>query len=83
MARQGELGENSKLNWAPEVGRQKSKAERQKGKQNCSSKSSDSYYVESVIEELKNENLTVSTRARVSFRIRGHQTLNPNAFLFF
>jgi hypothetical protein len=33
--------------------------ENEKGRQFCSSKSSYSYYVESVIEELKNENLTV------------------------
>ena len=37
-----------------------------KGEQFCSSKSSDSYYVESVIEELKNENLTAVSRARLS-----------------
>ena len=38
----------------------------EKGRQFCSSKSSYSYYVESVIEELKNENLTVFLWERVS-----------------
>jgi hypothetical protein len=42
------------------------KKEIEKGRKFCSSKSSYSYYVEGVIEELKNENLTVFLWERVS-----------------
>jgi hypothetical protein len=38
--------------------------ESEKGRQFCSSKSSYSYYVESVIEELKDENLTVPSASQ-------------------
>ena len=55
----------------------------EKGRQFCSSKSSYSYYVESVIEELKNENLTVFFVGARLAACRGHLTLGTDAFLVF
>ena len=55
----------------------------EKGRQFCSSKSSYSYYVESVIEELKNENLTVFFVGARLAACRGHLTLGIDAFLVF
>ena len=52
--------------WSPSVGLDLQRKELQKGGQTCSSKSSDSYYVESAIEELRNENLSASPRARLN-----------------
>ena len=57
--------------------------ETEKGRQFCSSKSSYSYYVESVIEELKNENLTVFFVGARLAACRGHLTLGIDAFLVF
>jgi hypothetical protein len=54
--------------------------ETEKGRQFCSSKSSYSYYVESVIEELKSENFSVPSASHLN---RGHLTLGTDAFLVF
>ena len=59
------------------------KKEIEKGRKFCSSKSSYSYYVESVIEELKNENLTVFFVGARLAACRGHLTLGIDAFLVF